>query len=200
MRTKSRIEKKREELPDEIPMKCPNCGYEWDYSGKNPFFCTCPTCYNQKIEIQENRTDLKENIEKKNIDLLEELKKMELGDMLEVERIEKRNLVFSKTYINVDESLTRYTPIHKVDIGISLAERGLIKGTLKKPIYLTFEDLEKIKKRAEGEDKTLLEKLNEKVDMREGKIEKLTNWLRDVTQENKKLDEYAEGDQVIEDD
>ena len=30
-------------------MICTNkkCGYEWDYKGKQKFYCTCPKCYSK---------------------------------------------------------------------------------------------------------------------------------------------------------
>jgi len=27
-----------------IPMKCPNCGYKWNYGGKRTHSATCPDC------------------------------------------------------------------------------------------------------------------------------------------------------------
>jgi hypothetical protein len=48
-----------------MKMKCKNseCGYEWDYKGKAPFWATCPRCLNKvKIESQiiSSRAKLKE--------------------------------------------------------------------------------------------------------------------------------------------
>lgn len=36
-----------------VRVKCtrPNCGHEWDYTGKSRFYITCPSCY-RKISVQ----------------------------------------------------------------------------------------------------------------------------------------------------
>lgn len=36
-----------------VRVRCtrPDCGHEWEYSGKSKFYITCPCCY-RKINVQ----------------------------------------------------------------------------------------------------------------------------------------------------
>ena len=33
---------------------CTNCGYEWEYKGKNPYYATCPRCL-RKVNIEKGK-------------------------------------------------------------------------------------------------------------------------------------------------
>ena len=37
-------------LENPITIKCHKCNHEWTYKGRNPYYVTCPQCYN-KINI-----------------------------------------------------------------------------------------------------------------------------------------------------
>jgi hypothetical protein len=37
-----------------IKLKCPRCGHEWSYRGKNPWYATCPFCL-IKVSIKKYR-------------------------------------------------------------------------------------------------------------------------------------------------
>lgn len=43
---------------DVVKLKCGNCGNEWDYNGKHPFYATCTRCLRKvKIPKQEEKKD-----------------------------------------------------------------------------------------------------------------------------------------------
>jgi len=39
-----------------VKVRCPYCGYVWDYKGKKTRFVTCPNCM-RKVDIQKNRVE-----------------------------------------------------------------------------------------------------------------------------------------------
>ncbi|MEM0318299.1 MAG: hypothetical protein QXE66_00100 [Desulfurococcaceae archaeon] len=40
----------------DMKLKCPKCGYVWDYRGKNPYYATCPRCL-RKVSIAKYRVE-----------------------------------------------------------------------------------------------------------------------------------------------
>lgn len=43
-------------------MKCTNCDYDWEYSGTQEYYCTCPRChYKVNIKKQEEKENDKQN-------------------------------------------------------------------------------------------------------------------------------------------
>jgi len=36
-----------------VLLRCPRCGYVWEYVGRKKVFATCPDCY-KKVKIAEN--------------------------------------------------------------------------------------------------------------------------------------------------
>lgn len=186
---KSRVEKKREKLPDIIPMECPRCGHKWEYKGKNPFFAQCPACYKQRIKIEENRRDI-ENIDadKKKLNLIEELKKMEFGDTFYIERYEDHDIRIDKQKM-LGRNSGGIFPNMKIYYIIS---EELPAGFRGKPISLLESDLEKLHKEAEEKNKTLTEQIVKMIDMKESNIEKLKSWLIRIKSDSKSLEDYKE--------
>ena len=39
-----------------VKLKCPYCGYVWDYKGKHRGYATCPSCL-KKVDIEQNRVE-----------------------------------------------------------------------------------------------------------------------------------------------
>jgi rubrerythrin len=39
-----------------VKLRCPYCGYVWDYKGKKSRYATCPNCL-RKVDIQKNRVE-----------------------------------------------------------------------------------------------------------------------------------------------
>jgi hypothetical protein len=39
-----------------VKLRCPYCGYVWDYKGKKTRYATCPNCL-RKVDIQKNRVE-----------------------------------------------------------------------------------------------------------------------------------------------
>ena len=39
-----------------VKLRCPYCGYVWDYRGKKTRYVTCPNCM-RKVDIQKNRVE-----------------------------------------------------------------------------------------------------------------------------------------------
>jgi len=39
-----------------VKLRCPYCGYVWDYRGKKSRYATCPNCL-RKVDIQKNRVE-----------------------------------------------------------------------------------------------------------------------------------------------
>jgi DNA-directed RNA polymerase subunit RPC12/RpoP len=39
-----------------VKLRCPHCGYEWDYKGKSMFYATCPRCM-YKVNIKKHRVE-----------------------------------------------------------------------------------------------------------------------------------------------
>ena len=41
-----------------MKLKCKNskCNYVWEYKGENPFYATCPRCYN-KVNIKKSKVE-----------------------------------------------------------------------------------------------------------------------------------------------
>ena len=39
-----------------VKLKCRNCGYVWEYKGKNPYYATCPRCL-RKVSIAKCRVE-----------------------------------------------------------------------------------------------------------------------------------------------
>jgi DNA-directed RNA polymerase subunit RPC12/RpoP len=39
-----------------VKLRCPHCGYIWDYRGKKMYYATCPNCL-RKVNIQKNRVE-----------------------------------------------------------------------------------------------------------------------------------------------
>jgi hypothetical protein len=39
-----------------VKLRCPYCGYVWDYRGKKTRYATCPNCL-RKVDIQRNRVE-----------------------------------------------------------------------------------------------------------------------------------------------
>jgi len=39
-----------------VKLRCPYCGYIWDYKGKKTRYATCPNCL-RKVDIQKNRVE-----------------------------------------------------------------------------------------------------------------------------------------------
>jgi transposase len=39
-----------------VKLRCPYCGYIWDYRGKKTRYATCPNCL-RKVDIQKNRVE-----------------------------------------------------------------------------------------------------------------------------------------------
>ena len=39
-----------------VKLKCPYCGYVWDYKGKHRGYATCPSCL-RKVDIEQNRVE-----------------------------------------------------------------------------------------------------------------------------------------------
>ncbi|ESQ26291.1 MAG: hypothetical protein OSP8Acid_05720 [uncultured Acidilobus sp. OSP8] len=37
-----------------VKLRCPYCGYVWEYKGKKTRYATCPNCL-RKVDIQRNR-------------------------------------------------------------------------------------------------------------------------------------------------
>lgn len=47
-----------EGVGESVPLKCPNCGYEWTYKGDNPFYATCSRC-KSSVNIKKQREGAK---------------------------------------------------------------------------------------------------------------------------------------------
>jgi len=39
-----------------VKLRCPYCGYVWEYKGKKMYYATCPNCL-RKVNIQKNRVE-----------------------------------------------------------------------------------------------------------------------------------------------
>ncbi len=39
-----------------VKLRCPYCGYIWEYKGKKTRYATCPNCL-RKVDIQKNRVE-----------------------------------------------------------------------------------------------------------------------------------------------
>ena len=39
-----------------VKLRCPYCGYVWDYKGRKTRYATCPNCL-RKVDIQRNRVE-----------------------------------------------------------------------------------------------------------------------------------------------
>jgi uncharacterized OB-fold protein len=39
-----------------VKLKCPKCGYVWDYKGKKQYYATCPNCF-RKVNIAKYRVE-----------------------------------------------------------------------------------------------------------------------------------------------
>jgi len=39
-----------------VKLRCPHCGYVWEYKGKKMYYATCPNCL-RKVNIQKNRVE-----------------------------------------------------------------------------------------------------------------------------------------------
>jgi tRNA(Ile2) C34 agmatinyltransferase TiaS len=39
-----------------VKLRCPYCGYVWDYKGKKTLYVTCPNCM-RKVNVQKNRVE-----------------------------------------------------------------------------------------------------------------------------------------------
>jgi transposase len=39
-----------------VKLRCPYCGYVWEYKGKKTRYVTCPNCM-RKVDIQKNRVE-----------------------------------------------------------------------------------------------------------------------------------------------
>ena len=39
-----------------VKLRCPYCGYVWEYKGKKTRYATCPNCL-RKVDIQKNRVE-----------------------------------------------------------------------------------------------------------------------------------------------
>jgi transposase len=39
-----------------VKLRCPYCGYVWEYKGKKSRYATCPNCL-RKVDIQKNRVE-----------------------------------------------------------------------------------------------------------------------------------------------
>jgi predicted RNA-binding Zn-ribbon protein involved in translation (DUF1610 family) len=39
-----------------VKLKCPKCGYVWDYKGRKQYYATCPNCF-RKVNIARNRVE-----------------------------------------------------------------------------------------------------------------------------------------------
>ena len=39
-----------------VKLRCPYCGYVWDYRGRKTRYATCPNCL-RKVDIQRNRVE-----------------------------------------------------------------------------------------------------------------------------------------------
>ncbi|MCC6045299.1 MAG: endonuclease Q family protein [Ignisphaera sp.] len=37
-------------------LKCPKCGYFWDYKGKKQYYATCPNCF-RNVSIVKHRIE-----------------------------------------------------------------------------------------------------------------------------------------------
>jgi hypothetical protein len=37
-----------------MKLKCKKCKYEWNYTGKNPYYATCPYCL-AKVKVNGNK-------------------------------------------------------------------------------------------------------------------------------------------------
>jgi DNA-directed RNA polymerase subunit RPC12/RpoP len=50
-----------ETLDHSVKLRCGKCGYEWFYSGKNPFWASCPWCLS-KVNVKKHSLEVLDNI------------------------------------------------------------------------------------------------------------------------------------------
>jgi predicted RNA-binding Zn-ribbon protein involved in translation (DUF1610 family) len=39
-----------------VKLRCPKCGYVWDYKGRKQYYATCPNCF-RKVNIARYRVE-----------------------------------------------------------------------------------------------------------------------------------------------
>jgi len=39
-----------------VKLKCPRCGWIWDYKGKKQYYATCPNCF-RKVNIAKRKVE-----------------------------------------------------------------------------------------------------------------------------------------------
>lgn len=158
---KSLVEIEREKLPDEVPVECYHCGYNWTYTGKNPFYAKCPAC-KRDIKLDKGRTDIEESSKKKP-GLKGELENMDQGESIIIETTDQSIKIVKEWVLKSGEGVipeggTRYW----------IKESGLNRAYPIDP-----DDLDKIEELAEKEGLTFQEKITDLLNDKESFKEKL---------------------------
>ncbi len=173
--SKSLVEMEREKLPDKVPLKCPKCGYEWEYGGDNPFFAQCPKCYT-RMKIGKSRTDIEEEEPgKKKLSLKEQLEDMDQGESMIIEREEDPPIKIEKSWVvegGEDRLIER-----KDEFWISEREHKGIRGKL---IKLYQEDLDELERKAEENNEDLVDIIINIVNMKKTNKEKFKEFLHSL--------------------